>query len=182
MLSSIFLPFRGVKVSIERILLNNIQTEIRTERADNLNNLRRADSAELDAMRHKSNADSQARKSKNLVEENKRLEEENEFLRELLTRPMSEIAKENGLFREAYHKQQEAQATWMVSQRAFKEIAMKYGIQAGKSVEDIALEADKAEEQVLTDSTKYGNNIGKGGIDGLYIKDIIKRKLSRTPV
>lgn len=70
----------------------------------------------------------------------------------------------------------------MVSQRAFKEIAMKYGIQAGKSVEDIALEADKAEEQVLTDSTKYGNNIGKGGIDGLYIKDIIKRKLSRTPV
>ena len=45
-------------------------------------------------------------------------------LEALLAKPMAEIAAKNGRFRETYDKQQEMLADWIVSQRAFKELAM----------------------------------------------------------
>ena len=71
----------------------------------------------------------QAREAKkDLTEANKELKKENEFLKALLARPMAEIAAVNNSFKETYEKQQETLGTWMVSQRAFKEIAIQLGL------------------------------------------------------
>ncbi|ONU48818.1 hypothetical protein [Burkholderia cenocepacia] len=76
----------------------------------------------------------------------------------LLSKPMAEIAEKNGDFRETYEKQQEMLASWIASQRAFKEIAMKYGAMAGKTPEEIAAEGAAAKEIVLTGQSQFGNN------------------------
>ena len=50
---------------------------------------------------------------------------------ELLTKPMEVIAQNNPVFKSAHEAQQELMASWMVGQRAFKELAIDYGIQLG---------------------------------------------------
>ena len=62
---------------------------------------------------------------------------------------MAEIAAKNGRFRETYDKQQEMLADWIVSQRAFKELAMKYGALAGKTPEQINAEGMAAKKLFL---------------------------------
>ena len=62
-------------------------------------------------------------------------------LEALLSKPMAEIAAKNGRFRETYDKQQEMLASWIVSQRAFKELAMKYGAWLARLVKRSMLKA-----------------------------------------
>ena len=94
-------------------------------------------------------------------------------LEALLSKPMSEIAAKNGRFRETYDKQQEMLASWIVSQCAFKELAMKYGALAGKTREEINAESDAAEKAILDDQSQFGNKVNE------ETKVAVKRKKAR---
>ena len=48
----------------------------------------------------------------------------------LLAKPFQEIAQKNGNFKETYEAQMELMADWMVSQKAFKELAIEFGFDA----------------------------------------------------
>lgn len=87
------------------------------------------------------------------------LEQENKQLKELLAKPMHEIAAKDGNFRGAYEKQQEMMAFWITSQRAFKEIAQKYGKALGKTQEEVIEDAKVAKEAVLNDQSEFGNTV-----------------------
>ena len=50
--------------------------------------------------------------------------------KELLTKPMQVIAEQNGDFKKTYEEQQALLAEWMVSQKAFKELAIQFGFDA----------------------------------------------------
>lgn len=101
----------------------------------------------------------QAREAKkDLVEANKELKKELEFYKALLSRPMAEIAAVNDDFKEAYEKQQETLGTWMVSQKAFKEISIQLGLEAGKTKEEIINLEIETRKTVLGNETEHGNN------------------------
>ena len=59
------------------------------------------------------------------------LKNEVEYYKKLLAKPMAEIAEENHDFKNAYETQMELLADWMVSQKAFKELAIQFGIEKG---------------------------------------------------
>lgn len=86
---------------------------------------------------------------------------EAEKYKKLLAKPMHIIAEESGAFREAYEKQQEMLASWVVSQRAFKELAMKYGKLAGKTPEEINAEGMAGKEAILEDKSEFGNTVSE---------------------
>lgn len=77
---------------------------------------------------------------------------------ELLARPLHEIAAKHGAFRERWEEQQALLAKWIVSQRAFKDLAMKYGTQAGKTPEEIQNELDIARDKVLNNNADFSQN------------------------
>lgn len=73
------------------------------------------------------------RVNKELMEKNKKLQEVNDDLRLTL-------------------------ADWIVSQRAFREVAMKYAALNGKTSKEVIAEGLAAEEAVLTNGAKSGGN------------------------
>ncbi|NMV41763.1 hypothetical protein [Ralstonia insidiosa] len=87
------------------------------------------------------------------------LEKEVKQYKMLLSKPLHEIAAQNDNFRSAYEKQQEMMADWIISQRAFREIAMKYGAMAGKTPEEIKAEGAAAEQTILDGQSQFGNTI-----------------------
>ncbi|WP_141718638.1 hypothetical protein [Burkholderia cenocepacia] len=74
-----------------------------------------------------------ARVNKELTERNKKLQETNDELRLSL-------------------------ADWIVSQRAFREVAMKYAALTGKTAKEVMAEGLATEEVVLTGGSKHGSN------------------------
>lgn len=114
--------------------------------------------------------------NENLQQQLKKLKEENQYYRDLLTKPMLEIAGKNQAFKETYEKQQEFIADWMVSQKAFKELAIKYGIKDGKTKEEILDEGLKTERNVLENTTEFDNNVGNSVLIGPYVEKL-KEKL-----
>ncbi|MBU9312923.1 hypothetical protein [Burkholderia multivorans] len=105
--------------------------------------------------------------------EAKRYQEERDFYKDLLAKPFAEIAAHDGRFRETYEKQQEMLADWIASQRAFRELAMKYGKLAGKTPEEIKAEGLATEAIILTDQSQFGNTVNEA------IKVAVKRKKAR---
>lgn len=75
----------------------------------------------------------------------------------LLARPMKEIAEKNFFFKHTYMKQQELLSNWMVSQKAFHEIALRYGKALGKSVEEVLVEVRQAETTVIEGRAEFGS-------------------------
>lgn len=59
------------------------------------------------------------------------------YWKRLLSKPFEEIAKHDFDFRQAYEAQQEFLANWMVSQKAFKELAIQFGKEKGLTVEEV---------------------------------------------
>lgn len=105
-----------------------------------------------------------------LTNQQKILQEEVEELKnykELLSKPMEEIARQNGAFKETYMKQQELLAQWMLSQRAFKEIAMQYGQKLGKTPEQVVAEGEATKEAVKNNTTQFNNGLGQKELDDL---------------
>jgi hypothetical protein len=105
--------------------------------------------------------------------EAKRYQEERDFYKDLLAKPFAEIAAHDGRFRETYEKQQEMLADWIASQRAFRELAMKYGKLAGKTPEEIKAEGLATEAIILADQSQFGNTVNEA------TKVAVKRKKAR---
>ena len=78
--------------------------------------------------------------------------------KELLSKPMEEIAAANGDFKATFEKQQEIIADWIVSQKAFRELAYEFGEKLGLSQDEVREMVPEKKKAVLTDSTKYNNN------------------------
>lgn len=78
-------------------------------------------------------------------------EEEAQKYELLLAQPMHVIAQQNENFKETYEEQQTILADWMVSQKAFKELAIQFGAEKGlQPSEVIEMGLDK-EIDVLQD-------------------------------
>ena len=107
------------------------------------------------------------------------LKDENEMYRKLLSRPLAEIANFDHNFKRAYDAQQELLADWMVSQKAFKEIAIKFGLQLGKTKEEVLAEGLATEENVLNNTTVFDNNAEDSSIISPHI-DNLKAKINKN--
>jgi hypothetical protein len=100
------------------------------------------------------------------------------FYEKLLTEPLNVIADKLEAkvpeFKENYDKEQLLLADWIVSQKAFKETAMKYGEMAGKTKDEIQKEGLNTEEKVLNSTTKFGNNVETSPLAN-ELKDKLKK-------
>lgn len=110
----------------------------------------------------------------NLTFKNRKLTQEVEFLKNLLAKPMAEIASQNENFKETYRAQQELLATWMVSQRVYKELAIDFGIKLGLTKETVISESESIKEKVLNNETSYHNNADDLKIDGQSVNVFLK--------
>lgn len=99
-------------------------------------------------------------------------EEEVLYYKDLLSKPMHEIANNNENFKNTYAIQQELLADWMVSQRAFKELAIDFGIKVGMKREDIVERGMKNKEKVLSNETEHGNNAEDNPFINSYTKKL----------
>ena len=108
----------------------------------------------------------------NLTFKNKKLTREVEFYKSLLSKPMAEIASQNESFRATYNLQLQGLASWMVSQRAFKELAIDFGIQLGKSKEETVKEGHGNKAKVYGNTTKHGNNLDSLGDYQIFAEQI----------
>ena len=79
--------------------------------------------------------------------------------RQLLSKPMEEIAAANGDFKATFEKQQEIIADWIVSQKAFRELAYEFGEKLGLSQEQVREMVPEKKKAVLNNATNYNNNI-----------------------
>ena len=75
--------------------------------------------------------------NKELFQAVMKYKEEAEYYQKLLAKPMDEIAKANRSFKETYEAQMELFADWMVSQKAFKELAIQFGLEKGLSPDEV---------------------------------------------
>lgn len=98
------------------------------------------------------------------------MKEKVEFYEKLLAEPLAVIAGQVPAFKENYDKEQLVLADWMLSQKAFKETAMDYGVKAGKTPEQIHNEGIKNKEKILDDESNYGNSVSA-------LSDNLKNKL-----
>ncbi|MCK4161427.1 hypothetical protein HFK89_02960 [Ralstonia pseudosolanacearum] len=118
----------------------------------------RANQAEARASDAEHNARFNQLKVDRLEAEAKKLKEENAMYRELLSKPMREIAEISGDFRKTYLEQQQMIAEWILAQRAYKETATAIGIEIGKSPEEIKNIATQNANAILENKSKHGNN------------------------
>lgn len=101
-----------------------------------------------------------------------------EFFKALLSKPMHEIAAKHGGFKQTYEKQQELMADWMVSQKAFKELAIQFGQQLGLTKEEV-LEKGKQGEMAVLDSKnnpEHNTNANNSNIIKPHV-DKLKKKI-----
>ena len=124
-----------------------------------------------------------SRELQNLREQVSVLSEDNKYYSKLLAKPMAEIAQANRSFKETYEAQMELLADWMVSQKAFKELAIQFGIEKGLTSDEVHQMGLNKELDVLENrndpSHKTNSNTIKGiehYIDSLKMKFHAKRK------
>jgi len=108
------------------------------------------------------------------------LEEEVSEYRKLLCKPMLEIANQNRNFKATYEAQMQIMADWMVSQKAFKELAIQFGFEKGlKSDEVIQMGKDKKIDVL---ENKHNPNHNSNATDDDFIVkrvDVLKEKLKK---
>ena len=90
--------------------------------------------------------------------------------KELLSKPMEEIAAANGDFKATFEKQQEIIADWIVSQKAFRELALELSEEIGMSREDLREKFTEKKKAVLNNETKFDNNANKHMGDGVLVE------------
>lgn len=99
-----------------------------------------------------------------LLEENKSLKKDLEKLagtdyKNKLSKPFVEYAEKNNIdYKSAYEKQQEEIAEWMVSQKAFKELAIEFGLEKGQAAETTIEQGFSKEIDVLEDKHNPQHN------------------------
>ena len=112
------------------------------------------------------------------------LQHDNEYYSRLLAKPMAEIAAENHKFKETYEKQMELLADWMVSQKAFKELAIQFGIEKGLTSDEVVEMGKNKKMDVLENKHEEQHNTNVS--DSLFLvdrKDVLieRAKKSNTP-
>lgn len=100
----------------------------------------------------------------------------------LLCKPMHEIAKINGNFREMYEEQQTIIADWMVSQKGFKELAIQFGFEKGLTTEETLKMGVEKEIDVLQDKhdPEHKTNAGNSIVIGQRKEKLIKKRLEKN--
>ena len=118
---------------------------------------------------------------KNLQERNQILENDNEYYSRLLAKPMAEIAAENHQFKETYEQQMELLAGWMVSQKAFKELAIQFGIEKGLTPDEIHKMGLDKELDVLENKNDPLHKTNSNTIKGIdnYVENLKNKFHSR---
>lgn len=98
--------------------------------------------------------------------QNVRLEDKVDKYKKLLCKPMAEIAAQDGNFKETYEKQMELLANWMVSQKAFKELAIQFGAEKGLSPAEVVKMGLEKKIDVLEDKNnpEHKTNVGNSSI------------------
>ena len=118
--------------------------------------------------------------NKELFQTTIKYKEEAEYYKKLLAKPMDEIAKANRSFKETYEKQMELLADWMVSQKAFKELAIQFGIEKGLTPTEVMQMGLNKKIDVLENRHDINHNTNVG--DSVYIGprvDKLKNKLKK---
>ena len=105
--------------------------------------------------------------NKELFQATIKYKEEAEYYKKLLAKPMAEIAEENHDFKNAYETQMELLADWMVSQKAFKELAIQFGIEKGLTPNEVIEMGKNKEIDVLENNHDVSHNTNVG--DSVYI-------------
>lgn len=85
-------------------------------------------------------------------------EEESQKYESLLAQPMHIIAQQNEKFKETYEEQQTLLADWMVSQKAFKELAIQFGVEKGLQPNEIIEMGLDKKIDVLEDKHEPSHN------------------------
>ena len=122
--------------------------------------------------------------NKELFQTTIKYKEEAEYYKKLLAKPMAEIAQANRSFKETYEKQMELLADWMVSQKAFKELAIQFGIEKGLTSDEVVEMGKNKKMDVLENKHEEQHNTNVS--DSLFLVDrkdvLIERvKKSNTP-
>ena len=118
--------------------------------------------------------------NKELFQAGMKYKEEAEYYQKLLTKPMAEIAQANRSFKETYEAQMELLADWMVSQKAFKELAIQFGIEKGLTSDEVIKMGRDKEIDVLENRHDVSHNTNVG--DSVYIGprvEKLKNKLKK---
>ena len=105
--------------------------------------------------------------NKKLFQATIKYKEEAEYYKKLLAKPMAEIAQANRSFKETYEAQMDLLAEWMVSQKAFKELAIQFGIEKGLTSDEVIKMGRDKEIDVLENRHDVSHNTNVG--DSVYI-------------
>ena len=118
--------------------------------------------------------------NKKLFQATIKYKEEAEYYKKLLAKPMAEIAQANRSFKETYEKQMELLADWMVSQKAFKELAIQFGIEKGLTPNEVIQMGLNKNIDVLesNNETSHNTNANNSAIIKPHI-DKLKNKLKK---
>ena len=121
-----------------------------------------------------------SRELQNLREQVSILSEDNKYYSKLLAKPMAEIAQANRSFKETYEAQMDLLAEWMVSQKAFKELAIQFGIEKGLTSDEVIKMGLDKKIDVLENRHDVSHNTNVG--DSVYIGprvEKLKNKLKK---
>ena len=118
--------------------------------------------------------------NKELFQATIKYKEEAEYYKKLLAKPMAEIAEENHDFKNAYETQMELLAEWMVSQKAFKELAIQFGIEKGLTPDEVIEMGLNKKIDVLesNNETSHNTNANNSSIIKPHI-DKLKNKIKK---
>jgi aminopeptidase N len=119
--------------------------------------------------------------NKELFQAGMKYKEEAEYYQKLLTKPMAEIAQANRSFKETYEKQMELLADWMVSQKAFKELAIQFGIEKGLTPDEVHKMGLDKELDVLENKNDPLHKTNSNTIKGIdnYVENLKNKFHSR---
>jgi len=108
-------------------------------------------------------------------------QEEVEYYEQLLCKPMLEMARQNGQFKKTYEEQMTIMADWMVSQKAFKELAIEFGWEKGQSAEETIQQGFAKKIDVLEDkhNPEHLTNVGDSTIIGPRKLKLIEKEKSK---
>ena len=114
--------------------------------------------------------------NKELFQAAMKYKEEAEYYQKLLAKPMDEIAKANRSFKETYEAQMELLADWMVSQKAFKELAIQFGIEKGLTPDEIRDMGIKKKSDVLLNNNNPSHKTNSSDLTTMQ-EEVNKLKL-----
>lgn len=166
---------QAVKDIENRNKVNNLNDKL-TEANDIIENLQAEKEMEEDV-------------SLNIAHHNRILKQEVEYYKQLLSRPMQVIAEHNGDFKKTYEEQQTLLADWMVSQKAFKELAIQFGAEKGLEPNEVIDLGKDKKIDVLEDKNNSLNKTNANDAPEIiskkeklmeeYLKDKVLRKSNK---